>query len=132
MPPTPSARSSDTLPDEMAEMSCTSGSSLPRRRTAPLPNCFSMADTASSIAFSFSGFATRSLRWGLLYACTEVSDALQDATGVRHASRKAFRSTAKHAQRAKFFGWAGPRPRDQHCVRVARTLGVLGVLGGCK
>src|SRR3954468_6323800 len=57
MPPTPRARSSEMLPVEMAEMSCTSGSSLPRRMTAPLPNCFSMAETASSIAFSFSAFA---------------------------------------------------------------------------
>src|SRR6266446_6673934 len=83
MPPTPSARSSEMLPEEMAEMSCTRGSSLPRRMTAPLPNCFSMAETASSIAFSFSGFATRSLRWGLLYACTEARHGAQDGRGVR-------------------------------------------------
>jgi len=82
MPPTPSARSSETLPVEIAEMSCTNGSSLPRRMTAPLPNCFSMAETASSIAFSFSGFATHSLRWDLLYACTEVYLWAQDATRV--------------------------------------------------
>src|SRR5438128_1959149 len=60
-PPTPSARSSETEPVEMAGMSCTSGSSTPSRMTEPLPNCFSMAETASSIAFSFSAFATRSL-----------------------------------------------------------------------
>ena len=47
--------SSDTEPDETAAMSFTSASSLPRRMIEPLPNAFSMAETASSIAFSFSG-----------------------------------------------------------------------------
>src|SRR3954467_14608298 len=84
MPPTPNARSSETLPVEMAAMSCTSGSSAPRRMTAPLPNCFSMAETASSIAFSLSAFATLCLPLGSLYACTEVMIAWQDAKGVRH------------------------------------------------
>src|SRR5713226_2904788 len=59
MPPTPSARSRETEPVEMAAMSWTSGSSTPSRITEPLPNCFSMAETASSIAFSLSAFATR-------------------------------------------------------------------------
>src|SRR2546430_17730935 len=103
MPPTPSARSSDTLPDEMAEMSCTRGSLLPRRMTAPLPNCFSMAETASSIAFSFSGFATRSLRWDLLYACTEVCLWAQDShPGLTHPRnvRKLFRLICSRSRRS--------------------------------
>src|SRR5438105_668419 len=70
-PPTPSARSSDTEPVEMAWMSCTRGSSVPSLITEPLPNCFSMALTASSMAFSFSAFATRSLRCALRGAFTE-------------------------------------------------------------
>src|SRR5476651_2036276 len=57
-PPTPSARSSEIDPVEIDWMSCTSGSSAPRRISAPLPNCFSMFATASSSAFSFSTFAT--------------------------------------------------------------------------
>ena len=36
-------------------MSFTIASSLPRRMIEPLPNAFSMEETASSIAFSFSG-----------------------------------------------------------------------------
>src|SRR5256885_1418935 len=56
-PPTPSARSSETLPVEMAAMSSWGPSPSPSRITEPLPNCFSMAETASSIAFSFSGLA---------------------------------------------------------------------------
>src|SRR5712664_4640068 len=121
MPPTPRARSNDTLPVEMAEMSCTRGSSLPRRMTAPLPNCFSMAATASLIAFSFSVFVTRFLRWYPLYACTEVRQLRQDPTRVRHSPRnvmKTFRSNAEHAEHAEeetssrvsFFGGFGVEP----------------------
>ena len=54
-PPTPSAMSSEVAPEETAAMSFTSASSLPRRMIEPLPNAFSMDETASSIAFSFSG-----------------------------------------------------------------------------
>jgi hypothetical protein len=54
-PPTPSAMSSETEPEETAWTSLTSASSLPRRMMEPLPNSFSMDATASSIAFSFSG-----------------------------------------------------------------------------
>src|SRR4051794_8819250 len=46
------------LPVEIAAMSSTGASPSPSRITDPLPNCFSMAETASSIAFSFSGFPT--------------------------------------------------------------------------
>src|SRR3954469_13012719 len=46
------------LPVEIAAMSSMGASPSPSRITEPLPNCFSMADTASSIAFSFSGFPT--------------------------------------------------------------------------
>ena len=54
-PPTPSAMSREMAPVETAATSFTIASSLPRRMIEPLPNAFSMDETASSIAFSFSG-----------------------------------------------------------------------------
>ena len=48
-PPTPSAASKEIEPVEMVEMG-TTASLLPRRMMEPLPNCFSICESASSTA----------------------------------------------------------------------------------
>src|SRR5690348_4095762 len=53
MPPTPSAASKEMAPVEITEMG-TTASLLPRRMIEPLPNCFSICETARSIARTFS------------------------------------------------------------------------------
>lgn len=51
-PPTPSARSSDSEPEEMCSIGLSE--SAPRRMIAPLPNCFSICERAVSNAFVLS------------------------------------------------------------------------------
>src|SRR2546426_12130004 len=52
-PPTPRAASSESEPDEIASRAAVL-SMPPRRMMEPLPNCFSICDTARSRALLFS------------------------------------------------------------------------------
>src|SRR5581483_10386116 len=63
-PPTPSAASKEIAPVEMTEIG-TMASFDPRRMIDPLPNCFSICDSARSIARAFSS------AMGLLLSCVD-------------------------------------------------------------
>src|SRR6266568_1106675 len=111
-PPTPRAMSSDTDPVEMACTSFTSEASLPRRMIEPLPKAFSMDETASSIAFSFSGptgISVFSLRGGRrpVLSVVELVTAPSDNTVTTERKRRC-QSNEGHERSA---AW-GPERRD--------------------